>query len=80
MSKYTQQNKTETLYKPFQALPTKKAKIKFLENLLQERKDFPENFKIKLTQKQIQNHINNWQTKRQSNKDSTDDTTLNDMK
>ena len=45
MPKYTKENKAELIYKPFQKLKTKKAKVKFLEALLQERIDHPEHFR-----------------------------------
>ena len=45
MPKYTKTNKEELLYKPFQKIRTKKGKVKFLEELLQERREHPENFR-----------------------------------
>jgi len=79
MSKYTSQNKEETLFKPFQKLKTKKSKIKFLETLLDERRQHPENFRgIKLKIKHIENLIKVWSTKRTTKK--TDDISLDDMK
>lgn len=81
MPKYTKENKTELLYQPFQKLKTKKSKIKFLEALLQERIDNPENFRgLKLTQKQIKNLIKRWQEKATTKESEKDSPTLADMK
>ena len=81
MPKYTKENKTELLYQPFQKLKTKKSKIKFLETLLQERIDHPENFRgLKMTQKTLKNLIKTWENHKKPKEGDKESPTLSDMK
>tara|TARA_A100001388_G_scaffold113008_1_gene83053 strand:- start:7437 stop:7673 length:237 start_codon:yes stop_codon:yes gene_type:complete len=78
MPKYTKTNKEELLYKPFQKIRTKKGKVKFLEELLQERREHPENFRgLNIKIKHIENLIKVWSTRKRK---KSDEPTLNDMK
>tara|TARA_B100000683_G_C12275080_1_gene467477 strand:- start:166 stop:411 length:246 start_codon:yes stop_codon:yes gene_type:complete len=81
MPKYTKENKAELIYKPFQKLKTKKAKVKFLEALLQERIDHPEHFRgLKMTQKTLKNLIKTWENYKKPKEGDKESPTLSDMK
>ena len=56
MAKYNTKNKEELLFKPFQKIRTKKGKVKFLEDLLKERREHPEHFRgLNIKIKHIEN-------------------------
>jgi hypothetical protein len=71
MPKYTKENRQELIFKPFQKLKTKKAKVRFLEKLLQERIEHPEHFRgLKMTQKTLKNLIKTWENYEKPKKES----------
>ena len=71
MPKYTKENRQELIFKPFQKLKTKKAKVRFLEKLLQERIEHPEHFRgLKMTQKTLKNLIKTWKNYEKPKKES----------
>lgn len=78
MAKYNSKNKEELLFKPFQKIRTKKGKVKFLEDLLKERREHPEHFRgLNIKIKHIENLIKVWSTRKRK---KSDEATLEDMK